>query len=104
GAFDRTDVVLSWHPETANLVVTRPRLALTATDVEFFGRTAHAAASPWLGRSALDAVELFDHAMSLMREHLQPTARIHRVIKDGGLVPNVIRDCAKLHVWRRDRT
>ena len=104
GAFDRTDVVLSWHPETANLVVTRPRLALTATDVEFFGRTAHAAASPWLGRSALDAVELFDHAMSLMREHIQPTARIHRVIKDGGKVPNVIPDYAKIQTWLRDQT
>jgi aminobenzoyl-glutamate utilization protein B len=104
GAFDGTDVVFSWHPEAANQVVTRPRLALTATDVEFFGKTAHAAASPWLGRSALDAVELFDHAMSLMREHVQPTARIHRVIKDGGKVPNVIPDYAKIQTWLRDQT
>jgi aminobenzoyl-glutamate utilization protein B len=84
--------------------VTRPRLALTATDVEFFGKTTHAAASPWLGRSALDAVELFDHAMSLMREHIQPSARIHRVIKDGGKVPNVIPDYARIQTWLRDQT
>src|SRR5437868_14368453 len=104
GAFDKTDVVLSWHPESANQVVTRPRLALTATEVEFFGKTAHAAASPWLGRSALDAMELFDLAMALMREHIQPTARIHRVIKDGGKVANVIPDYAKIQTWLRNQT
>ncbi|TMA14290.1 MAG: amidohydrolase [Deltaproteobacteria bacterium] len=104
GSFDHTDIVLTWHPEASNQVVTRPRLALTATDVEFFGKTAHAAAAPWLGRSSLDAVELFDHAMSLMREHIQPTARIHRTIKNGGLVPNVIPDYAKIQVWLRDQT
>src|SRR5256714_8188482 len=102
--FEKTDVVLSWHPEAANQVVTRPRLALTATEVEFFGKTAHAAASPWLGRSALDGMELFDLAMALMREHVQPTARIHRVIKDGGKVPNIIPDYAKIQTWLRDQT
>ena len=104
GAFDGTDVVLSWHPETENQVVTRPRLALTVTEVEFFGKTAHAAASPWLGRSALDALELFDHAMALMREHIEPTGRIHRVIKDGGKVANVIPDYAKIQTWLRNQT
>lgn len=102
GAFKNTDVVLSWHPEDKNQVVTRPRLALTASDVEFFGTTAHASASPWLGRSALDAMEVFEHAMSLMREHIQPTARIHRVIKNGGAVANVIPDYSKVQVWLRD--
>jgi len=104
GAFDGTDVVLSWHPEAENQVVTRPRLALTVTEVEFFGKTAHAAASPWLGRSALDAMELFDHAMALMREHIEPTGRIHRVIRDGGKVANVIPDYAKIQTWLRNQT
>ena len=104
GAFNGTDVVLSWHPEAENQVVTRPRLALTVTEVEFFGKTAHAAASPWLGRSALDGMELFDVAMALMREHIEPTGRIHRVIKDGGKVPNVIPDYAKIQTWLRNQT
>ncbi|HTO97663.1 MAG TPA: amidohydrolase [Myxococcales bacterium] len=103
GAFRDTDAVLSWHPEDKNQVTFGTRLALTATEVEFFGRTAHAAASPWLGRSALDAMELFEHAMSLMREHIHPTARIHRVIKDGGKVANIIPDYAKVQVWLRDK-
>jgi len=103
GAFKDSDVVLAWHPSDKNQISVGTRLALTATEVEFFGKTAHAAASPWLGRSALDALELFEHAMSLMREHIQPTARIHRVIKDGGKVANVIPDYAKVQVWLRDR-
>jgi aminobenzoyl-glutamate utilization protein B len=102
GAFKNTDVVLSWHPDDRNQINEGKRLALTATEVEFFGKTAHAAASPWLGRSALDAMELFEHAMSLMREHILPTARIHRVIKNGGAVANVIPDYSKVQVWLRD--
>src|SRR6266849_6302782 len=104
GAFRSTDVVLSWHPSDDNLIAVGKRLALSASDVEFFGKTAHAAASPWLGRSALDAMELFEHAMSLMREHIHPTGRIHRVIKNGGAVANVIPDYSKVQVWLRDST
>jgi len=104
GAFRNSDVALSWHPSNDNLISVGKRLALTATEVEFFGKTAHAAASPWLGRSSLDAMELFEHAMSLMREHIHPTARIHRVIKNGGVVANVIPDYSKVQVWLRDAT
>lgn len=102
GAFAGTDVVLSWHPEQANFVYSGRRLAITAVDVEFFGKTAHAAANPWLGRSALDAVEVFEHAMSLMREHVLPTARLHRVVKDGGLAANIIPDYARVQWFVRD--
>ncbi len=102
GAFAGADAVLSWHPEQANYVYSGRRLAITAVDVEFFGKTAHAAANPWLGRSSLDAVEVFEHAMSLMREHVLPTARLHRVVKDGGLAANIIPDYARVQWFVRD--
>jgi aminobenzoyl-glutamate utilization protein B len=102
GAFEGVSAVLAWHPANENQVINRARLAISALDVEFFGKTAHAAANPWLGRSALDAVELFDHALALMREHIRPTARMHRVIKSGGSVPNIIADYAKVQWWVRD--
>src|SRR5262249_37187404 len=92
GAFKSTGVVYAWHPDDQNRVTNRTRLAVAAANIEFFGKSAHAAASPWLGRSALDALTLFDHAISLMREHIKPTARIHRVIRDGGTAPNIIAD------------
>ena len=104
GAFKKTDVVLAWHPDDQNRVTNRTRLAATAVDVEFFGRAAHAAASPWLGRSSLDALVLFDHAIALMREHVKPTARIHRVVRDGGTAPNIIPDYTKGEYWLRDLT
>ena len=104
GAFKKTDLVLSWHPDDQNRVTNRTRLAVTAANVEFFGRSAHAAAAPWLGRSAFDAMMLFDHAISLMREHIKPTARIHRVIRDGGTAPNIIADHALAEYWVRDAT
>ena len=102
GVFAGTDAVLAWHPADANYVSTKPYLAVTAVEVEFFGKTAHAAANPWLGRSALDAVEVFDHALALMREHVLPTARLHRVIKNGGLAANIIPDYARVQWFIRD--
>jgi aminobenzoyl-glutamate utilization protein B len=102
GAFQGVDAVLSWHPGYQNEIVNRTRLAIAAMDIEFMGKTAHAAANPWLGRSSLDAVELLDHALSLMREHIRPTARMHRVIKDGGTVPNIIAEYARVQWWVRD--
>lgn len=104
GLFRGTDVVLAWHPEETTYVYSRPRLSVTVVDVEFFGTTAHAAASPWLGRSALSALELFDHAIALMREHILPTARLHRVIKAGGVAANVIPDYTKVQYFVRDET
>ena len=104
GAFRDTDVVLSWHPDDQNRVSNRTRLAALAVDVEFFGRSSHAAASPWLGRSSLDALVLFDHAMALMREHIKPTARIHRMVSKGGAAANIIPDYTKGQYWLRDST
>ena len=104
GVFAGTDAVLAWHPADANYVCTKPYLAIAAVDVEFFGKTAHAAMNPWLGRSALDAVELFDHALALMREHVLPTARLHRAIKNGGLAANIIPDYARVQWFVRDES
>jgi aminobenzoyl-glutamate utilization protein B len=58
----------------------------------FTGRAAHAAASPHLGRSALDAVELMNVGVSFLREHMPVEARIHYAITDtGGSAPNVVQ-------------
>jgi aminobenzoyl-glutamate utilization protein B len=104
GAFDHTGVVFAWHPDDQSRVTNRTRLAVAAAHVEFFGRSAHAAAAPWLGRSALDALTLFDHAIALMREHIKPTARIHRMIREGGAAPNIIPDYSLGEYWIRDAT
>lgn len=63
----------------------------------FKGKTAHAAGSPWAGRSALDAVEIMNVATNYLREHLFYTYRMHYVITEGGEAPNVVPD--KASVW-----
>lgn len=65
-------------------------------------RTAHAAGRPWLGRSALDAVELMDAGWNFRREHLRPQARVHYVIRNGGDQPNVVPRTASVWYYLRE--
>ncbi len=102
GLFDDVDVALAWHPGDEISADTDSSQALVDFVVEFRGKTAHAAADPWNGRSALDGVEIFTHAINLMREHVRPTVRLHYVVTDGGNVPNVVPDYAKVWCWARD--
>jgi aminobenzoyl-glutamate utilization protein B len=104
GLFDRLDVALAWHPGTHTLVNENPTMAIQALQVEFFGRTAHAASSPWDGRGALDGLELMEHGIALMREHVRPTARLHRIIEVGGQAFNVISEHTRARYGVRDTT
>jgi aminobenzoyl-glutamate utilization protein B len=97
GLFDDLDLCLDWHPGAKNAVGLDTSSASNNFEVTFYGKTAHAAADPWDGRSALDAVELMSDGVNFLREHVRPTARIHYVIVNGGLAPNVVPDYAK--VW-----
>jgi len=71
--------------------------ALFSTVFTFKGKTAHAAGAPWVGRSALDAVEIMNVATNYLREHLPLSQRTHYVILEGGEAPNVVPD--KASVW-----
>lgn len=76
--------------------------ALFSFTVTFHGRTAHSAGAPWAGVSALDAVELMNHATNMLREHLYLTQRMHYVITEGGEAPNVVPDKATVWYFVRD--
>ncbi len=102
GLFRDVDVALAWHPADRTRADMRSGQALVDMIVEWKGRTAHAAFDPWNGRSAVDALELFTHGVNMMREHVKPTVRIHYAIEEGGDVPNVVPDHAKLWIWARD--
>lgn len=71
--------------------------AVMSVVFSFKGKTAHAAGSPWSGRSALDGVELMNVASNYLREHLFYTHRLHYVVTEGGEGPNVVPD--KASVW-----
>jgi aminobenzoyl-glutamate utilization protein B len=102
GVFDGIDITLDWHPDYSTGVTNQQGQASNNFQVEFFGKAAHGAFDPWNGRSALDAVELMNHAANMMREHIEPTARIHYVIPDGGEAPNVVPAYARVWYYVRD--
>ena len=102
GLFDDVDAALAWHPAPVAVVGAVRTSANDGIRVRFAGRTAHAGNSPWDGRSALDAAELFAHGVNLMREHVRPTARIHYVYEAAGVAPNVVPDNAQVWLMVRD--
>jgi aminobenzoyl-glutamate utilization protein B len=76
--------------------------ALFSTIFTFKGKTAHAAGAPWVGRSALDAVEIMNVATNYLREHLPLSQRMHYVILEGGEAPNVVPDRASVWYYVRN--
>jgi len=97
GAFDVLDMAITWHPGSTNTVWAGSSLAVNNIKFRFRGRTAHAAANPETGRSALDAVELMNIGVNYLREHVIDAARLHYVITNGGGAPNVVPDDCE--VW-----
>ena len=101
GFFNDVDAVIHWHPGDANSVTMTSALANKSAKFRFYGLSAHAAASPERGRSALDAVESMDYMVNMMREHVPQETRIHYVITDGGKAPNVVPDFAEVYYYVR---
>jgi amidohydrolase len=90
GAYNGVDISLISHPGILN---NSPRVRTTAfarIEVEYFGRAAHAANSPWLGINALDALVIAYHAVSVLRQQTMPTDVIGICITNGGAAPNII--------------
>ncbi len=104
GLFDDADIAICWHPHYFWEVTPPLSLANTRLDFIFSGRASHAAASPELGRSALDAVELMNVGCNYLREHMPSDARIHYAIIDGGgMAPNVVQAHARVRYSVRAR-
>lgn len=97
GAFAGVDAAITWHPDCFTRVDDPESLANTRMDFAFQGRASHAAATPHLGRSALDAVELMSVGVNYLREHMVNGARIHYAYLDaGGTAPNVVQAQARV--------
>lgn len=104
GLFDGLDVCLAWHPQPRNLKVREfLQTSLTNLKVEFFGLAAHAALNPERGRSALDACEIMNVGVNYLREHVDPTTRMHYSYLNGGEKPNIVPSYAALHYFLRTK-
>jgi aminobenzoyl-glutamate utilization protein B len=106
GYFDEVDMCIFTHV-SSNLSVSYGQArgtGLISVEYTFEGEAAHAAGSPWRGRSAADAVELMNIGWQYAREHLDPIHRSHSVIKNGGDQPNVVPSEASIWYYFRHVT
>jgi len=95
GIFDGLDACIGHHPSSFNGATIRSGNAMNSVKFEFFGAASHAAGSPEMGVSAMDAVELMNIGVNYMREHVVQETRIHYVVEDGGHEPNVVPPYAR---------
>lgn len=102
GCFDDVDAAYTWHPMDTNNVWGTRSLANISVVFNFKGKTAHAAATPHLGRSALDSAEIMSVGVNYLREHIIQEARIHYAYLDvGGEAPNVVQGTSSVHYYIR---
>ena len=97
GIFDGVDAAMMFHPADAD-VLDPLMVSLRVLDLEFRGKAAHAAASPYAGTNALDALMLGWSAMSALRQLVRSDSRIHGIITDGGQASNIIPERAAARI------
>jgi aminobenzoyl-glutamate utilization protein B len=95
GNFDGLDACIGHHPSSFNGATLRSGNAMNSVKFEFYGAASHAAGSPEMGVSAMDAVELMNIGVNYMREHVVQETRIHYVVEEGGHEPNVVPPYAR---------
>jgi amidohydrolase len=100
GLFDDVDFALMAHPYYT-YEQSGESLAMDALQFEYAGRPAHAAAQPFEGINALDAVLQLFNAINALRQQLKTDARIHGIINHGGKAPNIIPDYASAQFYIR---
>jgi len=102
GAFEGVDAAMMIHPASVDLVA-MPCIAVSEVDVIYFGKAAHASAMPYRGLNALDAVVTAYQSIAQLRQHIRQTERIHGIITDGGMAPNIVPERAACRFYVRAR-
>ncbi|KAJ5880793.1 Peptidase M20 domain-containing protein 2 [Penicillium subrubescens] len=114
GAYKDVDACLMVHPVPMSpnrpdvhgvaTVVEGGYLANDKVKVTYTGKPSHAAAAPWEGINALDAVVSAYVNISLLRQQILPSQKIHGVIVNGGARPNIIPMSASVDYYIRSPT
>lgn len=103
GLFDDVDAAMMAHPYHT-YEHSGKSLAMDAIQFEYFGKPAHAAANPYEGINALDAVLQLFNSINALRQQLESHVRIHGIIKEGGKAANIIPDYAVAQFYVRSAT
>jgi len=93
GVFREVDVAMMVHGWDT-WIPHQDLLGIVRVGFEFTGKAAHAAADPWEGVNALDAVIQTFNNVSMLRQQVRPDCRIHGIITNGGAAPNIIPEFA----------
>lgn len=109
GLFRGVDAALGAHPGTCEATCPTVEgsglsLACVLVRITFHGKAAHAAADPFNGVNALNAVIEVFNGINALRQHITGDARIHGIITHGGDVPNVVPHFAQAEFFVRAAT
>lgn len=100
GVFTGVDCAMMIHGMDRT-VLHQDLLGIVRVNFDFTGKAAHAAADPWQGINALDAVIQTFNAISMLRQQVRPDVRIHGIITNGGTAPNIIPEAASAAFYVR---
>lgn len=100
GAFQGADAAMMIHPSNMNLMA-MPSIAVADVEAVYHGKAAHASAMPFRGLNALDAVVTAYSAIAQLRQHIRNSERIHGIITDGGMAPNIVPERAACRFFIR---
>ncbi len=110
GVFDGVDICLSSHPSSNRTIIPQDipmdeswSLAMVGFRYIYHGKAAHAAAAPEEGINALNSLIHLFTGIDALRQHLREDTRIHGIITDGGLAPNVVPEFADANFMLRCR-
>lgn len=101
GVFDDMDFAIMFHSFAGETYADERALALDGYEFTFTGRTSHAAATPWLGRSAQNGLLLFMDAINMYRLHMRDMCRVHGIITSVSGASNIIPDKAVCRIEAR---
>ncbi len=104
GFLKDVDAALCAHPGSGESYATAEFIACAPVDIEFFGKSAHAAAAPEKGINALEALIMTYNGINSLRQHLPQDVKIHGIIVSGGDAPNTVPDYAKAKFYLRAST
>jgi amidohydrolase len=107
--FAGVDAALGAHPGTSEAFCptvegSGSSLACEEVRIAFHGRAAHAAADPYNGINALNAIIEVFNGINALRQHVRSDARLHGIITHGGQAPNVVPDFARAEFYVRAAT
>ena len=89
GGFAGIHAAMMVHPAPYDMLEAKI-IAASMFEVHCTGKEAHASAFPELGINAADALTIAQTAIGLLRQHIRSTDRIHGIVTEGGVAPNVI--------------